>query len=87
MDVVGYLGHLVYEYHRHDLFSMLGLPQSAYFVSFENELRGIALNPDVPETSTGDGLKFLRSLRVNHRERRYFSVSCQKFFHGLQTIG
>lgn len=74
VGIVGYLGLLVYEYNRLGLFSMPDLPQGAYFVSFENGLRGIVLDADVPEASTGDGPKFLRSLSVENRERKYLGI-------------
>lgn len=74
VGIVGYLGLLVYEYNRLGLFSMPDLPQGAYFVSFKNGLRGIVLDADVPEASTGDGPKFLRSLSVENRERKYLGI-------------
>jgi hypothetical protein len=72
--IFGYLALLMYDYRRLGLFSMPDLPQGAYFVSFDNGLRGVVLNADVPETSAGDGPKFLRSLSVENRERKYLGL-------------
>lgn len=74
VGIVGYLGLLVYEYNRRGLFSMPDLPQGAYYVSFKNGLRGIVLDADVPETSTGDGPKFFRSLSIENRDRKYLGI-------------
>jgi hypothetical protein len=72
--IFGYLALLMYEYHHFGLFSMPDLPQGAYYVSFENGLRGVVLNADVPQTSTGDGPKFFRSLSIENRERKYLGI-------------
>lgn len=74
VGIVGSLGLVFYEYNRMGLFSMPDLPQGAYFVSFKNGLRGIVLDADVPDTSTGDGPKFFRSLSIGNRERKYLGI-------------
>ncbi|MFV0492789.1 MAG: hypothetical protein ACK5M4_13315 [Pseudorhodobacter sp.] len=75
VGIVGYIGLLVYEYNRRGLFSMPDLPKGAYFVSFKNGLRGIVLDADVPESSTGDGPKFFRSLSFENREKKYLGIT------------
>lgn len=72
--IFGYLGLFAYQYHRLGLFSMPDLPDGAYFVSFENWLRGIVLNADVPASSNGVGPKFLRSLSIENRGRKYLGI-------------
>lgn len=74
VSVVAYLGLLVYDFNRLGLFSMPDLPQGAYYVSFKNGMRGIVLDADVPETSTGNGLKFFRSLTIENRDRKYLGI-------------
>ena len=75
VSLIGYIGLLLYEYNRLGIFSMPDLPHGAYYVSFDSGLRGIVLNADVPETSTGSGPKFLRSLSVENRDIRYIGIS------------
>jgi hypothetical protein len=74
VGIVSYIALVLYEYKRLGLFSMPDLPQGAYFVSFKNGLRGVVLNADVPETSTGYGPKLLRSLTIENRERKYLGI-------------
>jgi hypothetical protein len=56
------------------LFSLPELPDGAYTLSFENGFRAIVLEADVPDKVGDDAPKYLRSLGIANRERKYLGV-------------
>lgn len=72
--VLGFACFWVYASYRQGLFSLPDLPDGAYTLSFENGLRAIVLDAEVKNLSRDNAPKFLRSLSLANRDRRYLGV-------------
>lgn len=72
--IVAYLAYWAYEQYRAGIFDLPPLPDGAYTLSFESGFRAIVVDADVPAGALYDGPRYLRSLSIANRDRRYLGV-------------
>ena len=72
--VLGYASFWIYTSYRGGLFSLPKLPYGAYFLSFENGLRAIVLDAEGKDQTFDDAPRFLRSLSIANRDRKYLGI-------------
>ncbi|MEA5162597.1 hypothetical protein U5903_17605 [Cereibacter johrii] len=74
LGVLGLSGMWVYDFYRAGYLSLPDLPSGAYTLSYKTGFRAIVLNADVPDTIGRNAPKYLRSLGIANRDRKYLGI-------------
>ncbi|WP_417249642.1 hypothetical protein [Celeribacter sp.] len=71
--IVGVVGYVAYDSYRSGYFNLPDFDENSYAISFKSGLRGIVVDPDIPEQNLKQS-DFFRRLHLVDKERRYLGV-------------